>query len=170
MFSSCDLMSRRSPLLKSPWASKITPKFLNPRLVGKQSILSLGHSVITRQFGQLNLPPPCRRNQPLRQDLQNVCWHLRIFGSLFSLNCSWHTGHSSSFLISSNMLFPRAMVPKELEDTHHCTEHDCKEDWAWLLSRKSGNSKHIGTQDPSVCRNIILKIFSAVRGTGYKLS
>ena len=51
-------------------------------------MLLLGHSVITRQFGQLNLPSPCFRSQPLWQDLQNVCWHFSIDISVFSARCS----------------------------------------------------------------------------------
>ena len=67
-------------------------------------MLLLGQSVIWRQVGQLNAPPPCCRSQASKQDWQKVWRHFSIFGSLVSLNCSRHTEHSNSLLTSSKKL------------------------------------------------------------------
>ena len=100
----CSFDSRSGSLFERPWAFKISPSLLCARLDGKRSMLLLGHSVITRQFGQLKPLPVCCRNHLWRQDLQKVCWHVRSFGWLVSVNWSWQREHSNSFLIASKRL------------------------------------------------------------------
>ena len=69
------------------------------------------HWVICRHVGQLNSPSHCCcDSHAVRQVLQKVWRHFNIFGSLRSLNCSWHTQHSSSFLTSSKKLLLEAIT------------------------------------------------------------
>ena len=126
----CSFDSRSGSLFERPWAFKISPSLLCARLDGKRSMLLLGHSVISRQFGQLKPLPVCCRNHLWRQDLQKVCWHVRSFGWLVSVNWSWQREHSNSFLIASKRLSQPAI------NSFESFSPGCR-DWDFL--RKSGS-------------------------------
>ena len=96
-------------------------------------MLLLGHSVIWRHVGQLSCPSRCLLNQASRQSLQKVWRHFRIFGSLTSLNNSWHTEHSNSFLTSSKKLLRWAIAEGIIIETIEATR--------FLEKRKSKTSR-----------------------------